>query len=106
MEVKFKIDRIDRVNTFLTLNGQPIRFAELEVISNPSDPPMVKVAIFASLIEGEIVGGKGELKIIHLDDTKKGLVGPDEEIRRSGWQGPGGEPDGCPASSLKDQGES
>ena len=96
--VKFKIDRMDRSKSFLELNGHRIRFLNLEVISSPSDPPLVKITVHASLIEGEIKGElESELKIIHLDETKKGLIGPDEEIRGSGWKGPGGRPDGCPA---------
>ena len=105
--VKFKIDRTDRSKSFLELNGFPIRFLDLEIISKARDLPIVKISIFARILEGEVKGAlEGELQIIHIDESTEGMIGPDEEIRRGGklkWKGPGAAPDGCPASSVKDQ---
>ena len=96
--VQFRIDRMDRSKSFLKINGHNIRFLNLEIDSKARDLPIVKISIFARILEGEIKGAlEGELKIIHIDESTKGLISPDEEIRRKGWIGPGAKPDGCPA---------
>ena len=100
--VEFRIDRMDRSKSFLKINGHLIRFLNLEIVSKAADLPIVKISIFARILKGEIKGAmEGELQIIHIDESTKGLISPDEEIRRKGWAGPGAAPDGCPASSVK-----
>lgn len=102
--IRFEIDRSgSKPESWLTINGQPIRFLKLEVETNRGDLPLVKISVFARLLGGTIKGPKGELQIIHIDESTKGLIGPDEEVRRKGWIGPGARPDGCPASSTKAQ---
>ncbi len=81
--IKFEINRTEAMPTsFLEINGQRIRFLNLEVKTNPGQMPLVKIEVFARLLEGKIEGPKGEIQIIHVDETKKGLIGPDEEVRR------------------------
>lgn len=96
--IKFEIDRSqDLPSSFLEIDGQRIRFLNVEVKSRPGLMPLVTIQVYAQMLEGEIKGAKGEVQIIHIDESTNGLIGPDEEVRRKGWIGPGGRPDGCPA---------
>ena len=98
-EIRFQIDRSGpRPESWLTINGQSIRFMGLTVETVPGDLPKVTISVYARLLGGTIKGAKGEIQIIHVDESTKGLIGPDEEVRRKGWIGPGARPDGCEAT--------
>lgn len=90
--IKFQIDRTRTVpSSWLEINGMRIRFLNLEVKTNPGQMPLVKIEVYAQLLEGEIRGAMGKVEIIHLNAKKE-----------RDWKGPGGRPDGCPASQKKD----
>jgi len=86
--IKFEINRTgDRPTSFLEIDGQRIRFLNLEIKTCPGIMPLVTIQVYARMLEGDIQEATGELQIIHIDEGTK----------KDGWIGPGGRPDGCPA---------
>lgn len=83
--IKFEINRTEDMPTsFLEIDGQRIRFMSVEMKSVPGSMPIVTISVYARLLEGVIKGAKGELQIIHVDESTKGLIQEGDEIRRSG----------------------
>jgi hypothetical protein len=71
--IRFRLDKMDHSKTFLELDGQRIRFLKLKIDSYSSrELPTVIISVYARLIEGEIVGAKGAIEIIHIDESTKG----------------------------------
>lgn len=99
--VRFCIDRMDRSNTFLELDGQRLRFFELSIESSPCDMPIVRVSIFARIIEGEIRRSRGTVEVIHIDESTKGLFREGEQVIRKEWSPPPAD-GGCPAGVAKE----
>lgn len=70
--VRFRVDKVKPWTGFLELDGQRIRFLNMSIDIKARELPIVTISVYARLIEGEIVGAKGAIEIIHIDESTKG----------------------------------